>query len=479
MGTAPQEKHRHADSGPSLPRQSDSEKLGRCPERPVPVELAVRTAGKVLNDRFHYDLWFRGELIQLVTASGGHGFAALRGPGTRIDVYLAPRFMRRSEQPQAGSLVLVQGRLRIWEPGGRFQITACGPLLPTDMRGAREEARRAAERELRAQGVLDRPRRTLPRFPARVAVVTSANGAALKDVRATIRRRAPWVRISHHDCLVQGGAAAASIIAALDAADDSRADVVLLTRGGGAPDALDPFEDPAVVRRVARIRPPIIVAIGHEGDRTLAELAADQAASTPTAAAELAVPDGVGLQREMREHRRRMHVAARAVSSAARIQADHARATSRREVRQRLRLWRERLRRVDRGALASSLHRLLRAGRERLGYTRVSLRHAVTAVVREQRHRASALMPGILVTHGEATIRADRHRAEELLRAIRALSPDQVLARGYALVLGADGQMVRASEDLRPGATLRIRLHDGEVAAVVANPVLERPFQGE
>src|SRR5690606_30649282 len=126
-----------------------------------------------------------------------------------------------------GSLVLVCGRLQIWDRGGRFQITACGPLRATDLTGARAERRKADERRLRTEGLLDRPSRPLPRFPAKIAVVTSVDSAAMRDVRATIGRRAPWVGISLHSCVVQGRGAATSIVAALDSADVSGADLIL------------------------------------------------------------------------------------------------------------------------------------------------------------------------------------------------------------------------------------------------------------
>ncbi len=425
----------------------------------------------MLGKRFGYDLWFQGELVDVVIAAGGHGFGVLRGKDARIDVYLAPRFIRNYELPPTGSLVLVCGRLQIWDRGGRFQITACGPLRATDLTGARAERRKAAERLLRTEGLLDRPSRPLPRFPAKIAVVTSIDSAAMRDVRATIRRRAPWVGISGHSCVVQGRSAAASIVAALDSADVSGADLILLTRGGGAPDAFDPFDHPAVVRRVARSQLPIIVAVGHEGDSTLADRAADHAASTPTAAAEAAVPDGQAIRREVLEHRRRLHAAAHAVCSAARVRGNHVREATQRAGRHRLRLEREKVQRVAPHSLSGTLVRLLRPHRKRLDDARTSVRRLTTVLVREQRRRASGLAPDLIVTHGEAAIRTDRRRLEELRRAIRALSPEHALARGYALVLDIRGRPVRSRDQVRPGDVLQIRLPDGEVAAVVAAPV--------
>lgn len=474
MAAAKRPEHQRGGGSPNNPLQSDPEKLGRTADAPVPVDMAVRGAGVVLAARFNYELWFKGELVQLTTTPGGHGYGILRGVGARIPVYLAPHIMRRGHTPEDGSLVLVRGRLTVWERGGQFQIRASEPLIPTDLTGARAAARREAERQLKAEGLLDRRRRSIPRFPSLVAVVTSASGAALRDVRATVGRRAPWIRVSLHDCVVQGAGAPNSIVAALDAADVSAADIVLLTRGGGAADAMDPFDDPAVVRRVGTMRRPIIVAVGHEGDQTLADRAADLSMSTPTAAAEKAVPDGEGLRRELLECRRRLHEAARTACSIERSRARQARDAVFRETFQQLQIRREWLRRVEPGALAASLMQRHRVDRVRLEHTYAAVLRDARSMVRRQRSRASALRQAVLAK-GDAALQTARRLAGELRRAIRLLSPDRVLARGYALVQGRDGRPVWFSSDVRSGETLRIRLHDGELAVVVAGPNPSEP----
>jgi exodeoxyribonuclease VII large subunit len=442
-------------------------RLGQSPQDPVPVELAVKVAARELERRLDRPIWFSGELVQLTASRGGHAYAVLRGSGAKIDVFVPATHARQSGGLATGTVVVVHGRLRIWQPGGRFEIAAASALLPTASVGARANAREASERQLRAEGVLDRLRRDLPRWPVRVAVVTSGRGAAIEDVRATINRRAAWVAVHLHDCTVQGAGAVSSIITALDAADRSAADLVILTRGGGAPDTLDPFNDVGVVRRVAASRLPTIVAVGHESDRTLADLVADRSTSTPTSAAELAVPDGEAIRREMRDHRRGLHAVARATCSAACALSDHCTDRCRQALRQRVRLLRERLRRVEPRALSALLARLFNSERRHLATARANLRRDARGVVRESRRRLWALRPEVWVGHGEATIRADRHRATELIRAIEALSPEHVLERGYALVLGRAGCTIRSSGDVEPGEALQIMLRDGTVAAVV------------
>ena len=404
----------------------------------------MQVAAGELERRFDRLVWFSGELVQLTVGRGGQVYAVLRGSAAKIDVYVPARYAQDSRGIAPGSVVVVQGRLRIWRQGGRFQIAAEGSLLQTASTGARAKAREAAERELKAEGVFDRPRRDLPRWPGAVAVVTSGRGAAIGDVRATIGRRAPWVTVHLHDCTVQGPGAGPSIIAALDTADRSSADLIVLTRGGGAPDTLDPFDDPDVVRRVAACRLPVLVAIGHEADRTLADLAADRATSTPTAAAEMAVPDRAVLRREAQEHR--------SACQRGRPRDLRRRARARRRCRGAPPVARRCSGSVsgERGCVASSrahsppgLHRLLNRERQRLeGHRSGVLRLAQGSCATSDGVRPRS-RPEVLVTHGEASIRADRQRVEELSRAIGALSPNQVLARGYALVVDAHGKPVR------------------------------------
>ena len=440
--------------------------------------MAVQVVGRVLEDTFDRDVWFTGELLHLDSGAGGHGYAVLQGQKSRMHVYLPPRLMLAAPAPQKGTVVLVQGRLGIWRPGGKFQVRARTPVMPTDSAGARAQARRAAEQQLRAEGVFGGPRKELPRWPSEIAVLTSARGAAIHDVRVAIGRRAHWVNVRLHDCIVQGPRAVDSIIAALDSAEGSAADLVLLTRGGGDPGAFEPFDDPRLVRRIANCPLPIVVAIGHQSDRTLADVAADQAAATPTAAAELAVPEAKVLRRELQVHRRQLHRAARVISAAARARADHGIEAVQRESRRHILLWRERVRRVGPEALWPALVRRLREERARVLEARRAALRAARALLREQRRRARALRPELLVTFGEAAIKADRHRAVELIAAVRALSPTKVLARGYALLMTHDGHPIRSSRNVRSGDRLLVRLHDGTVAVVVAAPPM-RPIPGE
>lgn len=438
----------------------------------MPVELAVKVAAGVLQRRLDRPVWFAGELVHMTAGRGGQSYAVLRGTGAKIEVYVPATHARHSGGVAAGTVVIVQGRLRIWQRGGRFEIAATSALLPTASIGARADARFASERELRAEGVFERPRRDLPRWPEEVAVVTSGRGAAIHDVRAVIERRAPWVSVRLHDCTVQGVGAVPTIITALDEADRSTADLILLTRGGGSPDMMDPFDNPDVVRRVASSRLPIIVAVGHQPDLTLADRVADRSTSTPTSAAEISVPDREAIHREIRDYLHGVRTATRAVCSAARSKSAHSMESCQNVARGRVQLFRERALRAEPRALVLSLERLVQSGRQHLTMARTGLRGHARGVVRDFRRRLLALRPALFIGHAEATIGADRHRADDLIRATRAMSPEHVLKRGYALLLGGDGSAIRGPGDVEPGQTIQITLRDGTVAAVVVASML-------
>lgn len=202
--------------------------------------------------------------------------------------------------PDDGMEVCALGRLTLYEAGGKYQLV----VRSLEARG--EGLWRLAFEKLRArlasEGLLDPSRkRPLPTVPARVAVVTSRSGAALRDVIAVIRRRAPWTRILVSSCRVQGREAAPEIVTALERIGrDGSADVVIVTRGGGSVEDLWAFNEESVARAIVSCPVPVVSAVGHEIDFTIADLVADLRAPTPSAAAETVVPDGGVLTAHLR-----------------------------------------------------------------------------------------------------------------------------------------------------------------------------------
>jgi exodeoxyribonuclease VII large subunit len=451
--------------------------LGRDPASAIPVELAINGLARAFRKRFPGALWLTGELVQVRAARGGRFFAVLRDGSCRADVHLPPGLADQGEMPSPGTMVLVKGRLRIREQAGALRIEAETPLLATPRAGERDEARKAAKRELRAAGLFNKTKRALPAWPAEVAVISSAHGAVIEDVRAVISRRAPWVRVRLYDCAVQGPTAPASVIEALGTANGSAADLIIVARGGGAADDFDAFDHPQVVRAVAASRLPVIVAVGHQPDCTLSDLAADASAGTPSAAAERAVPDGRELRAVLNRAMERIHTAAWHRLVATRTDLIAKKQRGERAAQGTLALTRERLEQRNPERLLGGVRRLLRTGRGTQRHTRDRVGAALRRQLESQRRRAAELAPVVLARKLAALVRDDRQRAAGLVRTVRALSPERLLARGYAIPLwsrapGGD------RESLQVGSRFRLLLDD-VVVAVVAEDVTQRPTKGD
>lgn len=245
-------------------------------------------------------LWVAGEVSGFKRYPSGHCYFSLKDETGQLSCVMWRDAARAlPAEPPEGMAVHVFGYLTLYERAGRFQfvvreLTAHGEGL---WRVAFERARK----KLEADGLLDPARkRPLPAYPSCVGVVTSVEGAAVRDIVSIIRRRAPWTHILIYPTRVQGEGAAESLVAALrHAGQGARADVLIVGRGGGSAEDLRAFNDEAVARAIARSPLPVISAVGHETDVTLADLVADYRAATPSAAAEIAVPDRERLRTEL------------------------------------------------------------------------------------------------------------------------------------------------------------------------------------
>ncbi len=236
-------------------------------------------------------VWVSGEVSNLSMPASGHVYLTLKDRDASIRcAYFAGSARRHPATFRTGDRIEVTGAVDVYAKSGDLQIKV------TDWRhagaGALYEAYLRLKARLSAEGLFfEGLKKPLPFFVRRVVVVTSAQAAALQDVRRTIDRRTPWVRLMLSPAYVQGESAPLSLMAALDRADAAGADVILLVRGGGSFEDLSAFNDERLVRKLRSLKTPVIAGVGHESDETLAALAADVCASTPTAAAEHIGPD--------------------------------------------------------------------------------------------------------------------------------------------------------------------------------------------
>jgi exodeoxyribonuclease VII large subunit len=422
--------------------------------------LAVSEAAKIVAslvraDEQLRDLWVEGEVGRVTISTAGHAYFTLKDEKSQLQcVWFRDDRLRSPFQPQTGLRVVAHGRIDLYEPQGALQVYV-DSLQPSGLGDLAIRFEQLKAR-LSAEGLFDAARkRPLPVRPATIAVITSPTGAVWKDVCTVLARRWPLARVLLVACQVQGEGSAASIEGAFRRlerhVDELRGAgqaaeapaVTILARGGGSMEDLWSFNDERVVRAVVAHPLPVVCGVGHEVDVTLADFAADVRAPTPSAAAELVVPDRAEFAAALARGADRMHgAAARAIAVAGR------------EVAAERRI-------LDRLHPAAGLA----AARERAGDYLDRATRAIRAVMGERRRldeRYGDRLPALIA--GRTALAGSQLAAASA--ALGALGPGATLGRGYAIVRrAADGRIVRDPAEAGPGTGLLIRVAHGEFAA--------------
>jgi exodeoxyribonuclease VII large subunit len=401
--------------------------VGVSPERVAPriFTVAELLAGvrELLEDRVGR-LWIAGEVSNLRRAGSGHFYFTLKDETAQVRAVLFRGTAQRLRfEPEEGMEVLVYGEVTLYEARGDLQVLV--RMLEPRGLGALQLAFEQLRARLEAEGLFDPAvKRAIPSHPRVVAVVTSPEGAALHDVLQVSLRRSPWTPVVISPTRVQGEGAEAEIAAALaHAAARKGVDVILLVRGGGSLEDLVCFNTEVVARAIRGLPVPVVAGVGHETDVTIADLAADARAPTPSAAAMLAFPDRAALAVQLGR---------------------------------------------DLGRLARAVESVFARARSRLGHEWQALRaHAPRARLAAQRARLASAA-GLLERSLRRTIERAREGLGSAAARLDALSPLAVLGRGYAIVrLGAGGAVVRSADQVKIGDGLQIRVAEGEIEVTV------------
>ena len=414
-------------------------------------------------------LWITGELSNLSRPASGHWYFTLKDEDAQVRCAMfRQRNLAVRVAPKDGMQVLLRARVGLYEARGEFQLVA--DHLEEAGEGELRRRFEALKQKLAAEGLFDAARkRALPRFPRRVGIVTSATGAALRDVLNVLRRRCCGVALLVYPVPVQGAGAAREIAAMLALADRRHdVDVLLLVRGGGSLEDLWAFNDEALARAIVRVELPLVTGIGHEVDFTIADFVADVRAPTPSAAAELAVPDASVWLQAIGVSRRRLGVAVTRVFR----QRDDALAAARRRL-ERLhpaQSLREHMQRLDelQSRAAAAMRREGRARQEQLWRLRAELARRSPALRVETlghriAHACARLTPALRhrVALADAALRS-------AARGLETVSPLATLARGYAIVTdAASGTVLRDAGHAPPGTEVEARLARGRLRARV------------
>ena len=470
---------------PSLSAQEDPEsQLGFSFESaPLPVTRHIwRVCDLVSDVRLHVereygDLWVEGEISNLRPAPSGHVYFTLKDGDAQLPAVL---FRKQASllrfKPADGLHVLLRGKISIYEQRGQMQFIA--EFVEPVGAGSLQIAFEQLKQRLEARGLFDASRkRPLPTFPHCVGVITSPTGAVIRDFINIVNRRHAGLQVLVYPALVQGEAAAAEVSAGIAYFNRSRTvDVIVIARGGGSMEDLAPFNSEFLADSIANSDIPVISAVGHETDFTIADFVADLRAPTPSAAAELVtavlhkIVDGVHTldQRLVRAVRYRLMQSLQAM---ARVRVESILIRERNQLRQRQQRvddltfgsevqWRARHRR-----LAEALHGLtVRLNRQdvlvRSGIVRERLGSLGDRLVRAQRDRISQ----------------SREREMAAARQLNALSPLEVLRRGYALVYDEHGVLIKDTENITEGQSIIARLARGRIRSRVT--AVEKEAQG-
>lgn len=409
-------------------------------------------------------LWVRGEISNFMVAKSGHSYFVLKDAQAQLRCAMfRNRFQNLAWQPRDGMQVEVQGLVTLYENRGEFQMIA--ESMRQSGRGTLFEAFLRLKEKLGKEGLFDEAvKRPLPFLPQSIGIVTSAQGAALRDVLTTLARRNPSAGIIVYPTVVQGEGAGAKIARAISTAAARReCEVLIVCRGGGSVEDLWAFNDETVARAIRACPVPVVSGVGHETDFTIADFAADVRAPTPTAAAELVSPERdallEGVANLLNAMRRRV---LRDIDDRAQT-VDH--------LTRRLQHPGQRLR--ERGRyLEQTLQRLGRAAERSVEQRTWTLASLLQRLEQESPRLSEWLnriqnQAGRLEAAFGARLAMDRARLDGLVLNLEYLAPQRVLERGYSLARDASGRVVRDAGTLAPGDTLEISFSKGGVKSRV------------
>ncbi|WP_461359437.1 exodeoxyribonuclease VII large subunit [Candidatus Darwinibacter acetoxidans] len=397
------------------------------PVQPITVSELTRMISSALADPVFQNLAVIGEVSNFVHHSSGHMYFSLKDAHSRIKaVMFRSRNRLLKFLPKNGDTVIAVGSVGVYEPNGEYQLYV-EVLFPQGI-GELHLAFEQLKAKLEAEGLFDPARKKpLPLLPRRVGVITSPSGAALRDILHVLTRRHPGVNVLVFPALVQGEEAPASLRHALELAQGTDCDVLIIGRGGGSFEELSAFNDEQLARAIAQSAIPVVSAVGHETDFTITDFVADLRAPTPSAAAELVVP----LQSELRA----------AVGSYG--------------VR-----------------LAAALRRKIGAERRFLAQlTKSAALKRPDFMVNQLRQRVDDLVTslGLHTTHNLALRRS---RLGTFAGKLETLSPLKTLARGYAICSDEEGRVLRSAEQVSSGDAVNVTLYQGRLVCRVEGRVL-------
>ncbi len=446
-----------------------------CVTSVLTVTELTRRLREILETRIG-SVWVEGEVSNFRKQSSGHQYFTLKDQRAQLSCVMFARSYGAQSKVQLadGMHVQVFGPITVYEARGQYQMTV--QLVQQRGQGALQAKFEALKRKLEAEGLFEASRkRTLPRFPRKIAIVTSPSGAALQDMLNILQRRSPWLRILICPVRVQGAGAAQEIALMIQRVNEQararQIDVMIVGRGGGSLEDLWEFNEEVLARAIAGSAIPVVSAVGHEIDFAIADFVADLRAPTPSAAAELIAPDYRALAQHLSARRERL---VRCVQQGLEVKRLRLRQLTVNEfLREPQRIFLERQQSVDQRETRLAALLGARLGEVRMHLARmrsVLAAYKPSKLVQDRRHEvlvcAARLRQAANISLAQLKTRAAR--AEQL---VQLLGPQQTLDRGYSITTDQRDQVITSAAALSPGQLIRTRLADGKVESEVAKQI--------
>ena len=433
--------------------------------------LTVTTLTKYLKRKFDVDpylerVYLTGEISNFRLRANAHQYFSLKDDHAKISaIMFKGAFQKLRFQPKEGMKVLVVGRISLYEASGSYQIYV--EHMEPDGVGALYQELEERKEKLRKEGLFHAPKKVLPRFPKRIAVLTSPSGAVIRDIITTVKRRYPIVQLVLFPTVVQGNQAANNIVQNIQRVEElGNFDTMIIGRGGGSIEDLWPFNEEKVARAIHEAKTPVISSVGHKTDTTIVDLVADVRAATPTAAAELAVPVLSEVLLKMKERQTRLEQAF--MRQIQRKQERFERAKQSYVFRQPERLYEGQTIKLDqlKQRLFQSTQHIYHLKEKQA----LQLSHQLEQVAPIYRVKSAKqetdYLEKRLAEKMEQYMQAQQQRFQKAVQSLDLLSPLKIMGRGYNYTT-LEGQVVKSIAELKPNDAIKIHYQDGHVMAKV------------
>ena len=396
------------------------------------------------NDKNLIDVFLKGEISNLKFHTTGHLYFSIKDENSKINAIMFSSSVKRLNfKPIDGSKVLIHGRISVYESSGSYQIYADEML--EDGVGNLYIAFEKLKKELAKEGLFDpKYKKKLPKIPERIGIVTAPTGAAIKDIISTIKRRFPMVETILFPSLVQGESAKEDIVRNIKRAEEYNLDVLIVGRGGGSIEDLWPFNEEIVARAIFECPIPIISAVGHEIDFTIADFVADMRAPTPTGAAEMAVPNMSDLITHINNLKIRLNEAMNKKINYQKLYLDS----------------------IKNSFVIKNPMIMYENKKQKLDSYLENITNLFVNYIKGYRHKLDLIKNNYILNNPSVLYKDKKVYLSNLLEKLELINPMGVLKRGYSLSM-QDDSIIKSVKDININKELLVRLHDGNIITSV------------